>query len=88
MEKSYYVLFKATTQLYALKKVLESYEVEFDISPTPRGLSANCTKSIKIAESQKAMVEKLLNCHCEIKTAGIHEWEKTSFLRNLIGFRK
>jgi hypothetical protein len=82
------VLFKATTQLYALKKVLESYEVEFEISPTPRGLSSNCTKSIKIGESQKMMVEKLLKCHCEIKTSGIHEWKKTSFLSNLIGFTK
>lgn len=88
MGKEYYILFKSTTQLYALKKVLDDYELSFEIAPTPRGLSANCTKSIKISETEKNIVEKLLACHCEIKTAGIHEWKKSSFFKNLMRLNK
>lgn len=73
---NYYILLKNKTAIIQCKKVLESYEVPYEIVPSPRQLSVSCTESIKIAEEHLKMVESILRAHSEIATAGIHGIEK------------
>jgi len=86
MSKVYYVLFKEKVYIHKLKKVLEEYNIDAEITPSPRALSSNCNHALKIDEKDYNMTCKLLKIHVDIKTAGIHEWQQSSWIKNL--FRK
>lgn len=77
---NHYILVKNKTALIKCKKVLDEYDIEYEIVPSPRQLSVSCVEAIAIEESSAIIVEKLLKVHSEIKTAGIHKIEKRRLL--------
>jgi hypothetical protein len=71
------IAFDSTQQALRAEMLLEYYDVEIDIRPTPKQITAGCALSIEFQHNQLSIVERtIIEEHVEIRGLFyIHEQE-------------
>lgn len=72
------IAFDSTQQALRAEMLLEYAEVEIDICPTPKEITAGCALSIQFPDEELSMVRKIL-VEQKVEIRGIFQWDGSEY---------
>ncbi|MFD0961766.1 DUF3343 domain-containing protein [Paenibacillus chungangensis] len=72
------IAFDSTQQALRAEMLLEYADVEIDICPTPKEITAGCALSIQFSDEELTLVKKII-LEQNVEIRGIFQWDGSSY---------